>query len=416
VFIGPARAIVQFLNQAPLVAGLHLGVRDLDVLLALHSFGVAAVPILLWALALVLQFRGPLFWPLAVLYATAFLTSGFIAVGEYTYAFALSAVVVSVLGSNRALRPRQIVPLVLAATALVLAYEGMMILGIPLVALVGIRLLMRRWLTTEQAGRGERIALWYSLVCLILSGLVAAAWVLIRMRDSADTNLAGAMDVQFALQANRQWQVAFVLAVLLILSTAIRHTWSAAGLQMLAAAGATLLYLQEFRAPAWMHYNTRSLSTYTFVVLLVLALALVILDNRRTVTASSPDPARPDLDEPRPNRRAAPFLGLGVAALVVAMSFGFVVLTRGYGLWLGALEDTVQSGQGPLEILPTGLYAGESSQFSWGWTNPYTSVLLQTEHGQGVVLSHVDTLGTYIGITPPSTPEFFRTYHRAAGD
>lgn len=406
VIIGSARTFAIVVNQLPVVTALHLGVRDLDVLIAVYSFGVAAVPVLIWLLALLIQFRRAFFWPLVVMYAAAFLTSGFIAIGEYTFAFAFVALAVSILLVPGPIRVRLAVPLVLATTVLILCYEGMVFLGIPVVVLIIVRLVRPAWLGLPVTrARLELAVLWYSLVAMCLSVGVAALSVLVRSRNSADTNLAGALDVDLALEMNKQWQVAFAAAIVLILSPLIRQPVVRVVVDVVAGTIAARLFLSSLWAPAWLHYNTRSLAAYTFTVLL--GLALLVLLWRSRVPRRAGRRASPPASGPWP-------LVSALAALVLfsAMSVSFWQLNRGYGLWLDDLRAVVVAGNGPIDIATTDLYTGAQSQYSWGWTNPYLSALLQTHDGQGSVLSHVDTLDTVIPISPPSTPEFFETYHR----
>jgi hypothetical protein len=189
-----------------------------------------------------------------------------------------------------------------------------------------------------------------------------------------------------------------------------------------------------------MHYNTRSLAAYTFTFLLLMAIAIVALNGRRRVAArataldhaedpeSSPGhlQARTRAQARAESARARHLtngrgrvaavaqlsLALGVSVVVVGMSVAFATITHRYDIWLSMLAAEVRAGDGVIDISETDLYNADSSQFSWGWTNPYTSALFQSEYGQGIVLSHVETRDTYTGMTPPMTPEFFDEYHR----
>jgi hypothetical protein len=94
------------------------------------------------------------------------------------------------------------------------------------------------------------------------------------------------------------------------------------------------------------------------------------------------------------------------------MSIAFSAMSLGYLTWLQDLRGVVISSAGPVDIASTNLYGVDNSQFSWGWTNPYLSALLQTRDGQGLVISHVETLDNFSPVSPPSSPEFFQRYYR----
>jgi len=280
----------------------------------------------------------------------------------------------------------------------------MVFLGLPLVALAIIRIVRRRWVADGNAGLTESVTLWATLLCAVSSVAVAATSILLRSANSADTNLAGALNVSFAFDNNRQWRLVAIVSLLLMLSLAIRHTLIAAGIRLLGAIVAIQLFSSSNWAPAWLHYNTRSLAAFTFFALLVIALVALMLDNTRAHR------------EVRPANRWAtlPANSLGVAASVLlgAMSLSFWSMNHDYSLWLQDLRAIVQSNEGPVDIATTDLYTGARSQFSWGWTNPYLSALLQTRDGQGLVISHVETLENHSSISPASSPEFFERYHR----
>jgi hypothetical protein len=403
--IGSARTFAILLNQLPVVSAMTLGVRDLDALIKFYSFGVAAVPVLMWLLALVIQFRRKFFWPLAVIYSATFLNSGFIAIGEYTYAFALVALSVSVLTVDGPIRRWLVAPLVFSSTALILCYEGMAFLGLPLLALALIRLRKRSWVADGESTLRERLVLWYVVVSSGLAVAVGALSIVIRTRDSGDTNLAGALNVSFAFDANQQWRLSAAVALLLVLSLYIRHKLAAVTVRLILGALAVKLFASSVWAPVWLHYNTRSLATYTFFVLLVVSLLALVLQNRRSARAVLPSAS---------GHVATQTLAFGLAACVLffSMSTAFWSKNQDYRAWIDDLQHVVLAGSGPIAITSTDLYTGDRSQYSWGWTNPYLSALLQSQYGQGLVLSHVESLDKFSPISPASSPQFFERYHR----
>jgi hypothetical protein len=404
VFIGWARSFVIFLNQFPVVLAMWLGEGNLDRLISYHSFGVAAMPVIIWLVALFIQLRGQFFWPLTLIYSATFLATGFIAIGEYTYSFALVALVVSLLVARAPVRGWRALCLVFASVALVLAYEGMAFLGLPIVLLILVRLFRGPWIACGPTDRRERLVLWTAFGCAVSSVLVAAGSIGIRTLNSADTNLAGALNVSFAFDSNHQLRLVALLALLMMLSLFIRQPLIAGVLHFLLGMFAIQLFFSSVWAPAWLHYSSRSLAAMIFFVLLLAALLALFLGNYRLTLKS-------ELRRTGARLHSVTF-GVTTFVLLASMSIAFSAMSLGYLTWLQDLRGVVISSAGPVDIASTNLYGVDNSQFSWGWTNPYLSALLQTRDGQGLVISHVETLDNFSPISPPSSPEFFHRYYR----
>jgi hypothetical protein len=414
VVIGAPRAFALYLNEAPVVLGLHLGVSDLDVLVRLYSFGVAAVPTLIWMAALLVHRRRREFWPLAAIYAATALASGFFAVGEYNHAFALAALITSIL-LTPSFGARAAVALGAAATAFILCYQGASFLGLPLIALAGVRLVRRHWVTPEPAQRHERAATAYALGCSALAVAVGGGAILLRLLSRGDDpNLSGAMDVSVPLELNEQWRLAAVAGLLFVVCGLFRRTVPAIVATLVATGLAVALFRESVLPAAWLQYNTRTLANYTITALLFLVVGLAIHGNRRVDTP--PTDVRRDVPSPAPGTRTRELaLAVGVTLLVASMSFALATLTHRYGIWLDRLQTTAQNETGLIDIATRPeLYNADNGQFSWDWTNPYTSALLQSGYGQAIVLSPGMTPETFEGMTPDMTADFFSTYHRDA--
>lgn len=405
VIIEQARALMPLLNQLPVLAGMKLGINDLDVLIGLYSLGVASFPVLIWLLALIVQWNGLMFWPLVVVYSATFLNAGFVAIGEYNFAFALVGLSIALLLLGKPIKVWHGVTLVIASLLLTLSYEGMSFLAFPLIALTFIRIRKSHWLAVPVPRKFERWILWFAFIAFCVSSLVAIYSILQRSLNSADTNLAGAANLMFPIEYNRQWQLSFAVAVLLMATALLRKPLVRGIAQLLLIIVCITLFWPRIWTPAWLHYNTRSLTAISFFFLLVLAIVVVLVFNKRlgvtsTVRISKPEPYR------------SLTFGLVASLLFLSLSTAFWYRNYQYGLWLHELQDTVIARTGLIDITTTDLYAPEKSQFSWGWTNPYLSALLQTEFGQGILLSHVEKAEDYAGLMPPSSTEFFEIYDR----
>ena len=405
VIIEQARALMPLLNQFPLLVGMKFGITDLDVLISLYSLGVASFPVLIWLVALIVQWNGIMFWPLVVVYSSTFLNAGFVAIGEYNFAFAFVGLAVAILMLDKPLKVWHGVILVIVSIFLTLSYEGMAFLAFPLIVVAIIRLRKSHWLAIPVPRKFERWILWFALIAFCVSSFVAIFSILKRSLNSADTNLAGAANLMFPIEYNRQWQLSFAVAILLLMTTLLRKSLVRSAAQGVLLAACLPMFWPMIWTPAWLHYNTRSLAAISYFLLLVLAIVVVLVFNRRF---SATPPGR--TTEPEPYKSLA--FGLVATLLFLSLSTAFWYRNYQYDLWLNELQGIVVAGTGLIEITSTDLYAPEKSQFSWGWTNPYLSALLQSEVGQGILLSHVEKVDDYAGITPPPSAGFFQIYYR----
>lgn len=401
VVIGAPRTFAILLNQTPVVLALKLGVRDLDALLAIYSFGVAALPVLFWGIALLVQWRDRFFWPLVVFYGAAFLPSGFIAIGEYNFAFALVAIVLAVLMGTRPMNGWRIGALVFASTALVLCYEGQVFLAIPQIIVALIRIARPGLLGLPKASRRDLVVLSYSIIASLASIAVAGGSMIVRSRNAADSNLAGALNVAYPLEHNLEWRLAAILAFAILLTPLIRWARVRVPIQLLLAATTTALLLDRFHSPIWLHYNTRSLSAMTLAALIGVAVAVAMILNGRSAGRQA-----------RAARTVSWPYALPALGVLLGLSVGFWQSTANYGEWLDDLRNVVITHQGPVETTATDLLDGDRAQNSWGWTNPYLSALLQDSPDQGLLISHVETLETFTGVSPAPSQWFSDTYSR----
>jgi hypothetical protein len=99
-----ARAHVDWVTQAPVIAAAWLGVRDLHVLSIAYSFGLFFLPAGLYHLALARVRHDPVMLAIViVILATVYLPTSFFIVGEYNAAFAAvsAAVAIALTGWRR---------------------------------------------------------------------------------------------------------------------------------------------------------------------------------------------------------------------------------------------------------------------------------------------------------------------------
>jgi len=371
-FLYPSRVIAQLVTQAPLLGAIAVGVDDVPTLTRIFSFGVGAVPILIWAVTLVMLRRHRTFWIFVVAFSATYLTSGLIAVGEYNLAYALVALSAALLISHPERTVSRVV-LGVSAVVLVASYESLIFLG---PALIVVAFTQRR--------RLGRVWFWLVTALYALATAYSAYWILFP-RDSA--NLGSAADITFALRFDPSLRLTLAVAIPLI------ALWLFAPplLQRVGAivlALVSLFLLDPVSWPeAWMHYAARS---YSGAVLFVILVAVVFR-------------------EIRPRRKAeSPLLWVASLTLLIALTIPFAYRSVGYTHWLSQFESVVTQPGGPVALLDAGLPDKGTSIYGWTYTNKNLSMLLHTAPGQKVILNPGEEPADAV-IPPPISPRFTKT-------
>ena len=96
-FFSEHRHLAHWVTQLPLVAALKLGVTQLWLLSYIQAIGIILLPFAVWAVALHVIRRHPMFWPMVMVFAATFLNSTFFSIGEYNFATAFMALSFSLL-------------------------------------------------------------------------------------------------------------------------------------------------------------------------------------------------------------------------------------------------------------------------------------------------------------------------------
>jgi len=167
-YLFPSRALAQAVTQIPVIVAIRVGVDNVAILARLQSLGTAALPMMIWALALFVLLKHRLFWPFVAVFAVTFLNSGFFSVGEYNFASALVALSAAILLSGTC-APWACAGLLISAMLLPLSYETMAFLGVLLAVLAFWRL--RTVVANQQYHRIVVI----TLLCAIILYVIAAA-------------------------------------------------------------------------------------------------------------------------------------------------------------------------------------------------------------------------------------------------
>lgn len=362
----PARSFAQFVTQSPVVLAVRLGVRDLDTLVHVHSFGLVALPVLAWLVAFLLAFRTPLFWFTTLAFSVSYLTTGFFAIGEFNLTYALSTLCCVLLlraesGTGAA------IALVLCAFALTRAYEAMVFLGPLLFALS-----IRRLLDDETRKSPPRVVAVAAASFLFSGASALAAWSILNPRDPG--NLAGATN--FA-QVIGSAHFGFMVLMLLVYGVLyfVHRPILRAFLALLAVA-ASIAYLAN--ADLWpapqAHYTFRSVSGLLLFSVLLLAVIAPLLRGR-------------DRTRWRPFSPLPLSCAVVAFALFVGMSIPVLVTTFRFGEWIRDFESAAVAAKRWIPIDETPVYRGGGlyDGFSWPWANPALSLILRGNHDAGLL-------------------------------
>ncbi len=387
----PSRATTEIVTQLPVIAASHFGVKDVAVLVRLWSFGSAGVPMILWAIALLVLLRHRLFWPFVAIFAVTFLNSGFFSVGEYNFASAVVALSAAIL-LRGCLKPWTCLALVLCAMLLPLSYQTLAWLGplLAALALVRLRAIGPRWRTEP----GYVAALVIAVLMYLVAAVLNIWWTVAPPPIIAPVTLAQWV---WPIFNDRQLELSGAIATLYL------GAWGFGGVRVHRAAvvmlvGASLLLLDPslWNAP-WMQYASRGV---TGVALFVLIGILALGDARRQHRAI----ARADSKS-----RGKPLPGLywlvGASLFFVQM-VPFAMHTQGWSEWLSSFDRSVTTSHGILTNTATVLKFRDTSHYVWPWTNPILSVVLHTRNGQAIILSPGQALSKHLSL-PAALPKGF---------
>lgn len=365
---GPSRSVAQFVTQIPQVTAMRFGVNDMAVLARLQSLGTVALPILVWALSLLVLRRHRAFWPFVALFALVFLNTGFLSVGEYNFAYAFVALNAAILVRGNFSKWFAVL-LVLSAAMLVLSYETVALLGPLLLTLAIFRLTK-----SEQHWRDNR---WRS-TSLILSGAfyimasTSSIFYIVFPRDA--NNMAAAGNFRFILEHDRQLALPIALCTLYVVVWAVGKKivqQVATGLLLCLTTG---LLVPSLWSPPWMEYSARALIALPFAGLL----ALVSVTSFRREQRAHRHSRTPGTSQ---------VLFFVPFAVFLALMLPMTIYTIEFTQWTRSFQDVIVTEHGIKTNTTTAQTFKHDDLFDWTWTDPFLSVDLQTGPDQAMILS-----------------------------
>ena len=354
------RAFAQILIETPIVLGIKLGVTDLVRLIYLHTFGLVALPLIIWMLALAQHLKSDRFWTLLIAFSVTNFCSSFFAIGEYTVTYALAAFCISILLKDKISKPWLICVLA-AAVILTRSYEAMVFLGPMLFALSGLRLLKLK--TTPF----EKFALVPAQI-LFATATAIAAWSILHPADPA--NLANALGFGHLIKSRQFKFLVIMIGLHLVVD------WVPTKLRIGATSLAVVLAtLTSIRPNRWinpvMNYELRSVCG-----LILFGISLALLVQKYFLKANSKG-VRASKDYSRMITSLSLFLPLALMFSTYSLQFS---------KWLKTFETTATLTSTWINVdeVETLNKLGLDGRFDWPWTNPYLSLVLRGDGLGGI--------------------------------
>ncbi|WP_422002887.1 hypothetical protein [Reyranella sp.] len=373
-----ARAHVDWVTQAPVLALAQLGVRDTWLLSMVYSATLFGLPTALYHLALArVRDDGLLLAIVVAVVATVYLPTSFFIVGEYNVAFAAAtaAVATSLRPSGR--------PLGDALLALILgllcvrSYEAMVYLG-PLVAAI---------LLWSARGAAPPVRLLLTIAALAFAAAAIVAGVtIVDYWDHPHFVKVRSMTLDF--WQNLQFAIPVVGLVLCGLGALLRPAWlqGSGPLVVVGIAAAALALTPWYRLlhehsilypPS--HYLARQAAGGLLAVLLgSLWIAVAWRDRPPRLLAV--------LRLPTVSRRAA----LAMTMLLVAAAVPDLVLTGLWSDYLGRMRALVDTREGAIRAADLPLLDWPDKLFAQDWSLPAMSALVSRTPGRAYVLVDKD--------------------------
>ena len=353
------RAYAQFVVELPVYLAIEAGVRDLNVLLRVHSFGLIGLPILFWCGALLLQLRTSLFWWLTLAFTVTYLRSGFFAAGEFNTAYGLVALCFAII-LHKNLSYLHNILLLSSAIVLTHAYESMLFIGV----FLALTCLVRLWLEKSDS-RLTKLALLIACILFLYAAFVGVrSTFFYRAEDLKTTINYGALLEPHILYL--LWMIASaVLMALAPLSARVKGAIALLGLLT------SLLYLvflwrwdKSGISYGYYSYAYRSLGAFMLAGILFIVWLIRVA---------------PRVIQQHVFKLNEPLLACTVSLVFLVQACMLLGHTSGYYRWLKAFETEALRVEGLVPIDQTEFNKGHSSLsgYNWPWSNSTLSVLLR---------------------------------------
>jgi hypothetical protein len=367
------RAYAQILVQLPVVVALELGVKDLNNLIRIHSFGFIVVPIAFWFAALLIQFRTYLFWLLVAGFSVTFLRSSFFAAGEFNTTYGLIALCVALMFKQNC-RILTSLMLVLTAAILTHSYESLSFFGMVLAVVAMTRLFIQNsdpW--------HFRIAL--SLSCILF---LYASYVAIRsMLYQRQYDLNATVNLNAFAEFHLNYLIAMCFMLFLVCCNISMLKKTSLVFVGLALSIIYAIYCKRWDATGisfgFFSYAYRSMGAFMLAGFVGLAWLV-----RYAPSTIKRELFRIDLQH---------FCVL-VCALFAVSVIPLTANSYGFFEWLKIFEKEAVTVIGLVPVDQTNIARNQSSVqgYNWPWTNSTLSVLLRG-NAEGIITNSTTFIG-----------------------
>jgi hypothetical protein len=359
------RSFALFLSQLPLVVAIKLGIKDLNVLIRLHSFGLIGIPLSLWIYALYLQLNKNIFWLFILAFSASYLSSGFFAIGEYNLCYALCALCVSIM-CNQTRSHTNFIILIFASSFLIKSYEAMIFMGPLLCLIAGYRIYSK-----IDSSIFKKICLLIS-TSLFLTGFTIALRALMYLRSAQSTSDAANLIGSFQ---STQFAYLSVLTICII-TYFFTNNKKYINIALSSAILCSLLFIlhkSSWQSP-YMSYSFRAMSglllcAILFIIFIYYFFGEVYLPIKRNQFNST-----------------LSFVGF---TLTISLCIPFYYNTFGYIKWISSVEQQALniSTSTPIDLTTINIDHGWNSGFNWMWTNTTLSIILRG-NAQAIILNN----------------------------
>jgi hypothetical protein len=383
----PYRLVSDLVAQTPIATAMAIGIDDRAALAYAHGLGYVVIPSAAWVTALVLSRRGRTFEFLLLAYCATTLNSGFLAVGEFNYLFAFTALAFATTVRYGDQQRSSLAWLLLGASIVVASSHGLALLMAPLL----IAAILLPWRTSGPPRVG-RLPLLLSVAALSIGTVSAGLSV---VHPYSPGNVVRAADLGTPLSTNHQLQITILCLVLLPLavlagSAPVRRAVS--GLLVIAL---LVLVLDEgLWSTPMQQYGARVWSGIVMFLVLVVALITWL-----PVVGSPPSEAPP----------WQPRLTVLTLALFIALLIPAAVQTVEFAGFVRSFQSVVNGTTGQLSNADFRRRVPSAERYGWPWTYPTLSLVLGTTPGHALVLNPADTVWQppFAADDPPVLPSRF---------
>jgi hypothetical protein len=385
-----SRFAANWFTQFPVLLAIKAGVTDLHALTFLFSSWLLLAPALFWLLALWRLRADIFFWPFVLLFVFVFYGTGFFAIGEFNFSFALSAFCLAGLLARGSWKRSDYVLLPVAALLLIASYASTLFIG-PLSFIAAI---LRGRETDIRRERNFS----YLLAGIFAASSMMGLWAV--LHPAFPGNMEGA--AHFGnVRHDREFLLLLTAMILLGLNIFIRQRNAKIIVSTFVCLIAGIFIVRPiFLAPPNASYNIRAYAS------LVLWLAGLCFVGFRFFGR----PLHKKIFEKNSNRPI--FYIVPICTLLGVLSIFDMRASLALGRYIEGARVAVNSATGYIRYEDSFAKIPGSALYGWSWTNPALSLILRKDANGAIVLNAADYGGWQGFDARTELPDLQRYYAR----